>query len=215
MPPRCGFLCPVLLRYPTLMLRINMGLWICRAWRPFGWGISRIGNIDNPVRLIIYELNMYESFSNLPVTPFLENDNLWIDKWKTELELTAWGLSEKGSSANQSNFGIKSRFTATGESPWGRHDRSPTGLHRNSVGINERKQSRLSSVRSGITRLQPNRFITSITPTCHAATMWLSLAGALALPTQMLRIHMGLWICRASRPSLDWIYIQEHTTEAE
>ena len=76
--------------------------------------------------------------------------------------------------------------------PWGRHTHSPSGLHRNSVGINERKQSRLSSVRSGITRLQPNRFITSITPTCHAATMWLSLAGALALPTQMLRIHMGL-----------------------
>jgi len=65
--------------------------------------------------------------------------------------------------------------------PWGRHTHSPTGLHRNSVGINERKQSRLSSVRSGITRLQPNRFITSITPTCHAATMWLSLISAFVL----------------------------------
>jgi len=35
MPPRCGSLWLVPSRYPTPMLRIHMGLWICGASRPF------------------------------------------------------------------------------------------------------------------------------------------------------------------------------------
>jgi len=61
-----------------------------------------------------------------------------------------------------------------------------------------------------------NRFHSSrYPPTCYAATMWLSVIGTIALPHADASHQHGVMNISGLTAHLDWIYIQEHTTEAE